>query len=103
FEIYRFTGGRYHPATVSLKPGEPIGDRKRISTADGGTEEVNFFTGGVLLDVVRVAEGTGLSDEKVRLLVALPDGSILSLNPDEQRENPERVRLREMSSEPPRS
>lgn len=95
FEVYSFTRGEHRVMTVTVRPGEPIGERRTIPAADPAAEplEVDFFTGATLLDVVQVEGGSAL-DQRLHILVAMPDGSIEVVDPTDPTLESERQRLR---------
>jgi hypothetical protein len=100
FEIYAFSGGKHRVVTIVAKPGEPIGVQRQFQgdTPEAQPVTVDFFTGAVLLDVVQIDGGSAL-DQRVRVVVAMPDGSIRSISPEESIESDERTRLKELASE----
>ena len=95
FEVYSFTRGEHHVMNVTVRPGEPIGERRSIPAADPAAAplEVDFFTGATLLDVVQVEGGSAL-DQRLHILVAMPDGSIEVVDPADSALGSERQRLR---------
>lgn len=122
-EVYVYTSGSERMAAMTVGPGEQIGEIRTImvaSTGDEasatdtdpsnqrGTEETNasaeelrefdFTTGAVILDVIQVEEGATSRDRKVQVLVALEDGTIVALDPSEQRRSEDRLRLRELAA-----
>ncbi len=98
-EVYYYTNGQQHMSLTTLKPGDPIGDLRAVGVDEESRPvEVDFFTGSVLLDVLESSGGSGLT-RNVRVLVALEDGSILTVNPDEHRNSEQRLRLRAMAAQ----
>jgi len=120
FEIYLFTGGEYRMAHMSAKPGEPIADQKMVVQEDvsNSTEEdeplpgdgrrprrdeetgpkrvpIDFFTGAVFLDVLPVLDATGQMGNEMEVVVALEDGTLMTVNPSEQKDDSQRTRLHE--------
>jgi len=97
FEVYSFTRGEHRVLNVTVRPGEPIGEMRLIQAADPTAEplEVDFFTGVTLLDVVQVEGGSAL-DQRLHILVAMPDGSIQVVNPADPALESERQRLRSL-------
>ncbi|MFG0329212.1 MAG: hypothetical protein ACF8PN_04865 [Phycisphaerales bacterium] len=100
FEVYTFTSGEYRVTTVTAKPGDPIGEIKTIRNDAGEPVAVDFATGAVLLDVVDVSAGDQTLNRRTKVLVGMPDGSIVSVDPEEERSDAERGRLRELAARP---
>ena len=98
FEVYCFTRGEHRVIAVTCRPGEPIGERKTLpATQPGGeSQEVDFFTGATLLDVVQRDGGSALN-QRVQIIVAMPDGSIQMFDPGDPRQEEERQRLRSLA------
>ncbi|MFW5652404.1 MAG: hypothetical protein ACOC0P_00010 [Planctomycetota bacterium] len=101
-ELYLFSGGSHRSDRMNVRPGDPIGQEKRVaSKADPNDPEsaatVDFFTGATMLDVVDVGGGTVL-DRKTEVVVAREDGSLEVINPEEHRDDEERERLRSVAS-----
>ncbi len=98
FEVYSFTRGQHRVMTVTVRPGEPIGEKRTFPPAETGGEsqEVDFFTGATLLDVVQLDGGSALN-QRVQILVAMPDGSIQIIDPSDPRIEAERQRLRALA------
>lgn len=117
FEIYLFSGGQHRMTSLTVKPGDPIGEQKTIMKEDFGTDEtkdsasdskyaavdepvnetveIDFYTGAILLDVLPTdTDQTGFG-QGVQVVICLDDGSIVTLNPEAQREDEQRKRLRE--------
>ncbi len=99
FEVYSFTRGEHRVMNVTVRPGEPIGEKRMIPAADpaGDPLEINFFTGATLLDVVQIDGGSALN-QRVHILVAMPDGSIEVIDPSNPQIEQERQRLRAMAT-----
>lgn len=99
FEVFSFTRGVHRVIAVSCRPGEQIGERRTLPSAEPGGQplEVDFFTGATLLDVVLVDGGSALN-QKVLVVVAMPDGSIEVIDPSDPRREEERQRLRSLAT-----
>lgn len=97
FEVYSFTRGEHRVMNVTVRPGEPIGELRTIPAADPAEDplEVDFFTGATLLDVIQVEGGSAL-DQRLNILVAMPDGSIEVVDPTDPALESERQRLRSL-------
>jgi len=123
-EVYVYTSGSERMAAMTVRSGEPIGEIRSIMVASTGDEdtdpsnpsrtedtnapseelrEIDFTTGAVILDVVQVEEGATSRDRKVQVLVALEDGTIVALDPSEQRRSEDRLRLRELAAKDTKS
>jgi len=125
FEVYVYTNGKERMASMAVRPGEPIGERRTLMVSSSGAGDsamgdessdtaggagsgpegngemsvsLDFSTGAVLLDVVEVVEGATSRDRKVQVLVAMADGSIVAFDPAVQRQSKDRQRLRELAS-----
>lgn len=99
FEIYSFTQGVHRVVAVTCRPGEPIGEMRTIPAAEpgGAGQEVEFATGAALLDVIQIDGGSTLN-QRVRVVVAMPDGSIQVLDPSDPAMEAERQRLRALAT-----
>ncbi len=119
-EVYVYTGGSERMLALSIRPGEPIGeirqelakldsesaDPDEIDSDDRGSADdetavddkidINYVTGAVLLDVIELEAAETSRDRKVQVLVALADGTIVVLDPDEQKNSEDRRWLREL-------
>lgn len=80
FEVYLFSGGEHWVSKMSARPGEPIGDVKFSTNEDNERVEIDFFTGAVLLDVLPGKKTAGGMSESVQVVVALEDGTIVTLD-----------------------
>lgn len=99
FEVYAFTRGEHRVMTVTARPGEPIGEKRMVQPTEPGGEpvEVDFFTGATMLDVIQIDGGSALN-QRVHILVAMPDGSIEVIDPANPKREEERQRLRSMAT-----
>ncbi len=110
FEVFVYTSGEQRMESISVRPGEPIGEtrtyrvEKEVSEddeddAEGGLVELNvdFSTGAVLLDVIEIKQGKSSRDRVVQVLVALEDGTIVAYDPAQQKAAEDRRRLLEMT------
>lgn len=95
FEVYLFSGGEHRVAKMSVSPGDPIGEVKYVTDALGNQTEVDFFTGAVLLDVLPGKKSSSGMSESVQVVVALEDGTIVTLDSEAQQSDPQRERLRD--------
>ncbi len=99
FEVYSFTRGEHRVMNVTVRPGEPIGEKRTIPATepDGDPLEIDFFTGATLLDVVQIDGGSALN-QRVHILVAMPDGSIEVIDPGDPQIEQQRQRLRALAT-----
>lgn len=104
FEVYYFTAGQQRSTSFSIKVGEPIA-AVRTERGEEGEEPlvIDFSTDAILLDVIDLGEvGVGMG-RRVQVVVALEDGSIVTLNPEQQRTDPVRNNLKEEIARQPKS
>lgn len=52
FEVYRFFDGRWWKEKFAVEPGERVGERKNIRTADNTNVDIDFGTDWFVMDIV---------------------------------------------------
>ncbi len=100
FEVYYFTAGQQRMTSFSVKVGEPIAAVRNEKRIDPETEKettfrIDFDTRATLLDVIDLGEaGEGLG-RRMQVVVAMEDGSVQVLDPEVQRSDDFRLKLKE--------
>ena len=62
FEVYRFFDGRWWKERFAVEPGERVGDRKSIRTADNTNVDIDFSTDWYVMDIVADIQSSDNTD-----------------------------------------
>ncbi len=99
-EVYRLFRGQWYLKSFRVQPGEPIGQVESSKTSDGQAMSVDFRTSAFVQDVLRVPdEGRTTSTSRGgKVVVSLPDGTLVVRDPASDSSDPERQALSRGSS-----
>lgn len=71
FEVYRFFDGRWWKERFAVEPGERVGDRKSIRTANNTNVEIDFGTDWYVMDIVADIQSSENTDRGSAAAVVL--------------------------------
>ena len=93
-EVWRVYDGRWVNEEFEVRPGDPIGKVVEKTLPSGIRTELDMYVGRVVVDLLQATASSGLGGGGVRMLYLDPlTNSISARSEDDDRNNPDRIRL----------
>jgi hypothetical protein len=98
FENWKFYNGQWYRAEFSVHPGDPIGGKAMAADPTGQKVEVDFATGGYLVDIdfnYIVRARLGNLPRKTQVVMYIMDGQLMQRRVDLDKDDPMRRQLQD--------